>query len=124
MPPTRIIHGVGRWDNGLLLVMPRPMPGSIDLLKEGARRVLFGKPDVSFPYSVAVSPGGDLFICDTGRNRVLRWNRRELSVVVDGLGRPRALAFDAQGHLLIAETFHNRVLRVRLAPAAATSSGQ
>jgi DNA-binding beta-propeller fold protein YncE len=116
IPHNRIIHGVDRWDGGLLLVLPRPFPGSIELLKNGKRAVLFGTPDISYPYHVAVSPTGELYICDTGRNRILRWNGKELSVVIDGIGRPRAISFDPQGNLLIAETFHNRVLRVRLTP--------
>lgn len=121
IPENQIIHGVARHDGGLLLVMPRPLPGRIDLLKDGKRSVLFHTPGISFPYQAATSPSGELYICDTGHNRVLKWNGKELSIVIDAIGRPRAIGFDRDGNLLIAETFHNQILRVRL--TAKPSSG-
>jgi cytochrome c peroxidase len=109
VPETLVFYGVTRWKGGLALASPRP--GSVEFLKDGQLTRLFAKPDVVFPQDVAVSPEGDLYICETGRNRVLKWNGSSLQTVVENLGRPRSIAFDAQGNLLIADTFHNRVLR-------------
>lgn len=110
-----VFHGMARWNGRLVLALPRP--GAIEIVEDGRMRELFGRRQVTFPQDVAVSPSGDLYICETGRNRVVKWNGKELEVVIENLGRPRAIAFDAQGNLLIADTFHNRVLRVRLGPA-------
>lgn len=114
LPRNHVVHGVGFWKGALLLVVPRPLPGRIDAVLNGKRSTLIAQPELFFPYHVAVSPDGDLYICEAGRGRILKWNGRELSVVVDGIGRPRAISFDSAGNLLIAETFHNRVLRVWL----------
>lgn len=114
LPRNQVVHGVGLWNGALLLVVPRPLPGRIDAVLNGKRSTLIARPELLFPYHVAVSPDGDLYICEAGRGRILRWNGSELSVVVDGIGRPRAISFDSGGNLLIAETFHNRVLRVWL----------
>lgn len=115
VPADRVIDGLGRWNGMLLLAMPRPSPGSIDLLsRTGKLTRLFSAPDVESPYGAAVSPDEELFVCDTGRNQVLRWTGKKLEVVAQGLGRPRAISFDPQGNLLVADTFHNRVLRIYL----------
>jgi len=115
VPRQRVIYGLARWHDGLLLVMPRPEPGTIELLEQGKRSVLLESPAVDFAYDVAVSPAGELYVCDTGRNRVLRWTPQGPEVVIENLGRPRAISFDPRGDLLIADTFYNRVLRLRLA---------
>ncbi len=109
-----IFHGIARWNGHLVLALPRP--GAIEILENGRMRELLGKKEVTFPQDVAVSPSGELYICETGRNRVVKWTGKQLEVVVENLGRPRAISFDAKGNLLIADTFHNRVLRVRLGP--------
>jgi sugar lactone lactonase YvrE len=114
IPDSLEFYGMARWQGGLVLAQPRP--GAIAVLKDGQLSELLGRPAVSFPQDVAVSPQGALYICETGRNRVVKWNGKELEVVVENLGRPRAIAFDPKGNLLVADTFHNRVLRVRLGP--------
>lgn len=119
-----VFHGMARWNGGLVLALPRP--GAILFLKDGQMGQLISKPDISFPQDVAVSPGGELYICETGRNRIVKWNGQGLEVVLEDLGRPRAIAFDARGDLLIADTFHNRVLRLRLtrAPGEMIAAGR
>jgi sugar lactone lactonase YvrE len=107
-----VFHGLARWNGGLVLALPRP--GAIEMLKDGKLSELVGHPAVEFPQDVAVSPEGELYVCETGRNRVVKWAGGKLEVVVENLGRPRAISFDPKGDLLIADTFHNRVLRVRL----------
>ena len=110
VPATLVFYGLARWKDGFALASPRP--GSIEFLKNGRITPLLGQSDVVFPQDVAVSPQGDLYICETGRNRILRWTGTQLDVVVENLGRPRSIGFDPDGNLLIADTFHNRVLRV------------
>jgi sugar lactone lactonase YvrE len=120
LPESLVFYGVTSWKGGLVLAAPRP--GSIEFLKDGELSTLLDRPDVVFPQDVAVSPDGDLYVCETGRNRVLKWNGASADVIVSGLGRPRSIGFDAHGNLLIADTFHNRILRVRVtqgAPVAA-----
>lgn len=112
LPDTLEFYGIAKWRQGLVLASPRP--GSIDYISDGKISELFGRPEVVLPQDVAVSPEGDLYICETGRNRILRLNGSSLEVVVENLGRPRSIAFDPKGNLLIADTFHNRVLRVLL----------
>jgi cytochrome c peroxidase len=110
LPDTLEFYGITKWKQGLVLASPRP--GSVDYISDGAISRLFSQPEVILPQDVAVSPAGELYICETGRNRILRLNGSTLEVVVENLGRPRSIAFDAKGNLLIADTFHNRVLRV------------
>lgn len=83
--------------------------------------------------SIAVEPAtGNLYVADTGNNRVLRFaspfsnpNRAEPDAVygqpsfttktaatsASGLNQPRGLAFDSAGNLWIADSGNNRVLR-------------
>jgi len=103
VPQTQVFYGLAGWNDGIVLASPRP--GSVMFLKAGRMTTLFAQPDVVFPQDVAVSPTGELYICETGRNRVLRWNGTTLDVVVDRLGRPRSIGFDPDGNLLIADTF-------------------
>jgi cytochrome c peroxidase len=110
LPEEQVFYGLTWWKGGLVLASPRP--GSIEFLKEGALSRLFDRAQVDFPQDVAISADDDLYIADTGKNRILRWNGTNLDVVVEGLGRPRSIAFTSHGDLLIADTFHNRVLRV------------
>jgi sugar lactone lactonase YvrE len=113
LPQTEIIHGVARFGDSLLLMVPRPLPGRIDRLSGDKRSTVLRGPDVSFPYHAVVAPGGEAYICDTGGNRILKWNGSTLSPVIENIGRPRAIALDRDGSLLVADTFHNQVLRLR-----------
>ena len=107
-----VFHGVARWRDHLVLAAPSP--GSIEILRDDKLVRLIGAPDIDSPQDVAVSPKGELYICETGRNRVVKWNGEGLEVIVENLGQPGSIAFDPNGNLLIADTLHNRVLRVRL----------
>lgn len=110
LPETLVFYGVAAWRDGLVLASPRP--GSIEFLKDGRLSTLWRAPEIVFPQDVAVSPEGELFICETGRNRIVKWDGTTLTVVAANLGRPRAICFDRTGALLVADTFNNRVLRV------------
>ena len=74
------------------------------------------------PTAVAVDAKGDLFIADTGNNRVLEVpvrGRGDLSVLgakteahPQGLDHPSGIAVNAQGDIYIADTDDNRIQMV------------
>jgi sugar lactone lactonase YvrE len=118
VPPdsVRIFYGIARWKNGFFLA--DGMRNTVFFLDQGELKDVLPerRPQLNYPMDVAVSPQGDLYICDTRNNRVVRWNGRELQVVAENLGRPRGIALDPKGQqLYIADTFNNRVLKLRLA---------
>jgi cytochrome c peroxidase len=112
IPSTLVFYGVASWNGGLVLASPRP--GSIQTIKKGEVSTLLDRSQIVFPQDVAVSPDGQLYICETGRNRIVRWNGQGLDVIAENLGRPRSINFDASGNLLVADTFHNRILRITI----------
>lgn len=120
--PDMAFYSIARWKDGLVFTTPRP--SGVYYLKDGKIGSLFTHPEVYFPQDVAVSPDGDLYICETGRNRILKWDGAEIEVVVENLGRPRAMSFDANGDLLVADTFHSRILRVRIGSQAQGRGGR
>jgi uncharacterized protein (TIGR03437 family) len=81
------------------------------------------------PSAIAIHPGGDLFVADTGNHRVRRLSRGGIVTTFAGTGlpgmaadagpatlaqlnEPRGLAFDGGGNLYIADTGNNRIRRV------------
>jgi len=112
IPSTLVFYGVASWNGGLVLASPRP--GSIQTIRKGEVTTLLDRNQIVFPQDVAVSPDGQLYICETGHNRVVRWNGQGLDVIAENLGRPRSINFDSNGNLLVADTFHNRILRITL----------
>jgi len=112
VPETQVFYGITSWNGGLVLASPRP--GSIQLVKNGVVSKLLDQSQVVFPQDVAVSPDGNLYICETGRNRIVRWNGHGLDMVAENLGRPRSINFDPDGNLLVSDTFHNRILRITI----------
>jgi sugar lactone lactonase YvrE len=118
VPPdsVRIFYGIARWKNGFFLA--DGMRNTVFFLDQGELKDVLPEqqPQLNYPMDVAVSPQGDLYICDTRNNRVVRWNGRELQAVAENLGRPRGITLDPKGQqLYIADTFNNRVLKLRLA---------
>ncbi len=89
------------------------------------------------PSAVAFDPGGNLWVADTGNNRILRFNAAALNttnptadIVVGqkdffggganagasgataaGFNGPVGLAFDAQGNLYVSDFFNTRILK-------------
>lgn len=70
---------------------------------------------LSYPGGVVVDGSGDLYLADTGNNRVLKetfssgsWS--ESVVQTSALSYPSAVALDGAGNLYIADTGNNRVL--------------
>ena len=69
---------------------------------------------LSVPQGVAVDASGNVYIADTGNNRVLMETLSAgaytQSTVVSGLSSPSAVAVDGSGNVYIADTGNNRVL--------------
>src|ERR1700722_11807112 len=71
------------------------------------------------PGAVAVSANGNLFIVDTGNNRVVQepWNSSTRSygaevTLVSNLANPGGIALGANGTVFIADTGNNRVVEL------------
>jgi sugar lactone lactonase YvrE len=74
---------------------------------------------LSLPGAVAVSPSGNLFILDTGNNRVVEepWNGTTRSygsqvTVESDLASPSGIAVGANGTVFVADTGNNRVVEL------------
>jgi sugar lactone lactonase YvrE len=68
-----------------------------------------------FPFAVAVDAAGDIYIADSGNNRVLKetysgGSYTESTVTTSALSYPTGVALDAAGNVYIADTGNNRVL--------------
>jgi sugar lactone lactonase YvrE/plastocyanin len=92
--------------------------------------------DLNDPTSVILDPAGDLYIADSGNNRVRKVNASTgiIETVTgndseqfagDGgpanlasLYAPYALYFDQSGNLFLADTLHNRIRRILATPVA------
>lgn len=73
------------------------------------------------PLGVAVDANGNVFVTDTGNNRVVKLAARSTTQTVEpfaGLNHPGGIAVDEQGNLAVAEPGNNRVLEL----AAGTTS--
>jgi streptogramin lyase len=94
-----------------------------------------GKPateaELNLPSGVAVDSRDNLYIADTGNNRIRRVGTNGIIITVAGTGEqgfsgdrgpataarlsgPSGLAFDSQGNLYIADTGNNRIRRLNL----------
>ena len=86
---------------------------------------------LGLPSGIAVDKGGDLYVADTGNNRVRKVTRDGIITTVAGTGTPglagdggpaagaelfgpRGLALDRAGYLYIADEGNNRVRKLRL----------
>lgn len=67
------------------------------------------------PTGMALDPSGDLYIADTGNNRVVVVpgdGGPQTVVPATGLSRPIGLALNAEGDLYIADSFNDRVVKI------------
>ncbi len=69
-----------------------------------------------YPFGVAVDASGNVYVADTGNNRVLKEtlagnSYTETTVATSTLSFPSAVAVDGAGSLYIADTGNNRVLK-------------
>lgn len=75
---------------------------------------------LAYPSQIAVDASGNVYIADTGNNRVLKETFSlggyvESSIPTSALASPTGVAIDGSGNLFIADTVNNRVLRETLA---------
>ncbi len=79
----------------------------------------------SGPYSLAVSPAGQLYISIANENRIVRFDSQTgtLAPIATGteLNSPGAIAFDHAGHLFIADTGNNAIREIELAASGSVS---
>jgi phospholipase C len=83
-----------------------------------AFRQSFGQQELSGPYGVALDPNGDIWVADTGHDRVAEYTPFGHLVMSfglparfgGGLDQPEGIATDAAGHVFVADTGHDRVI--------------
>lgn len=71
---------------------------------------------LSQPTGLAPNAAGDLYVADSGNNRVVKvaaGSGAQSTVPTTGLSSPLGLALDGSGNLYVADGFNNRVVRVR-----------
>jgi hypothetical protein len=95
-----------------------------------------GQATFNKPYAVAVSPGGALFVADTGNNRIRVIANGVVSTLAgntagfaDGQGKaalfngPIGLAADGKGNVLVADQTNHRIRRVTATGVVTTFAG-
>ena len=79
------------------------------------------------PYGVAVDVSGNVYVADTGNNRVLKetlsgTTYTESIVISTGLSSPKSVAVDGIGNIYIADTGNDRVLKETVSGGVYTQS--
>ncbi len=80
---------------------------------------------VNFPSSISLDGEGDLYVLDSGNNRVLMLipvgNSYESPVVVaTGLNAPQSMTIDSEGNIYVADTGNHRVVKITMSQAGPT----
>jgi phospholipase C len=80
-------------------------------------RQAFGQHTLADPYGIAIGPGGDIWVADTGHDRIVEFtpSGRLMTSFGGGLDQPEGIAASAVGRLWVADTGHDRV--VEFSPA-------
>jgi phospholipase C len=75
-------------------------------------RRAFGAPTLAGPGGVAADPVGDIWVADTGHDRIAEYSPAGRLVTTFGqnLDQPAGIATDATGHVWVADTGHDRVI--------------
>ncbi len=74
-------------------------------------RLAFGQQVLDGPCGVALDPKGDIWVADTGHDRVTEFapSGRLMTSFAGGLEQPEGIAVDATGHVWVADTGHDRI---------------
>lgn len=67
---------------------------------------------LSQPFGIAVDPEGNVYIADSGNNRIRKVSNGVITTFVPGLGSPTGVAVDAAGNLFVADTGNHRVVKI------------
>ena len=70
-------------------------------------------PGVNSPAAIAVDTSGNIFVADTGNNRVIEVTAKGVvSTVASGLSHPQGVAVDGSGNVFISDTGNNQILQI------------
>src|SRR5580693_1005334 len=87
-----------------------------------------GSITLSSPSGIVVDAAGDVYIVDTGNNRIVEVTAQGVASVVSitglspALSAPRGIAIDGSGDLYVADTGNNRVVEITAAGAGSVIS--
>ncbi|WP_336873837.1 NHL repeat-containing protein [Rhodococcus qingshengii] len=108
---------------------PSPTPvyvanGLLSVIPEGGGAPTVVNSDLNDANGVALSKSGDVYIADTGNNRIVKIaTGGSATVVRSGLNRPLAVAVDSDDNIYVADFGSNRVLRISAADATIATVG-
>jgi phospholipase C len=105
----------------LVAAAPRPDP----LTHAPVFSRAFGQQVLVSPGGVAADPGGDIWVADTGHDRVAEFTPSGRLVLIIGrnLDQPAGVATDAAGHVWVADTGHDQVVEFSSAGRVLASFG-
>jgi uncharacterized protein (DUF1800 family)/sugar lactone lactonase YvrE len=108
-----MLHGIGQ--------------GPVTAFQPSAQMTLniTGAPSLNAPQGVAIDASGDVFIADTGNNRVVELSGTGVTQtsVGTGLNQPSAVALDGAGNLYISDSGNGRVVTVPNQQGVLNSAG-
>lgn len=119
-------HRVRRVDARTQIITTVAGTGTIDYSRDGGLATASG---LAYPLGIAIDSAGNLYIADSGTDRVRKVDARGIITTVAGTGvtdyegdggpavearlnTPQALAFDGSGNLLIADTYNRRIRKL------------
>lgn len=114
---------LGRWAavaTAFVLLSAGVSLASFSLTFQGLAQTLTigGGITISAPAGTVVDPAGDIFLVDTGNNRIVEVNAQGASAVVTisglspSLSSPSGIAIDGSGNLYVADTGNNRIVKI------------
>ena len=93
-------------------------------------RQSFGQQVLASPGGVALDPRGDIWVADTGHDRVVEFTPSgrlvtslRLTARAGGLDQPEGITVDAAGHIFVADTGHHRVIELSAADRVLVTFG-
>ena len=100
-------------------------PGPNPLARAPAFLRAFGQQALAGPDGVAADPAGNVWVSDTGHDRIVEFSPSGRLVGVSGRGleAPAGIATDAAGHVWVADTGHDRLVEFSSAGRVLTTFG-